>query len=368
MRYILYIISTLFFGPAVSAQDTLTRFLDENLEMTENREEASFSADVFKKDDQWKAIIYYGTGNMAAEGSYRDKKLKVKHGWFTFYYSATGRKMYQVRYENNFQVDVWRSWYENGRIRDSGMLDDGKKTGYWQTWHSNGVLAAAGAFTTTYPMEIPEMNGLFPRDKRERRAYFMARLPDVRTGLWKTWYRNGQIKDSLNYSVGKEEGIARSWYENGKLESVGASIGGKQQGTWEWFHENGQKATIEQYKEGKLNSMQCFDTLGNLTGDFCSLNKAALFPGGTVAFEEYLKKNLKYPERAGSQNGFVEMEVTIGANGKPISVDIEQSPSNYFSQEAERLIYEMPVWEPAISHNRTVPFVVFVKLAFNPPK
>lgn len=369
MRYTLISIAFLLFACTATAQDTLTRFLDDQLNPVDGPEEASFSASVYKKDNHWEAIIYYGTGNVAGNGVYKDKKLKIKHGWFTFFYSATGRKMYRVRYDNNYQVDTWQSWYENGRPRDSGQLDDGKKTGYWQTWHSNGMLAASGAFTTTYPMEIPYVEGVFPAEKRERRAFFLARQPDMRTGLWKTWYRNGQIKDSLRYNNGKEEGIARSWYSNGGLESVGASINGKAEGTWEWFHENGQRATIEQYKDGKITGMQCFDTLGKLAGDFCSLAKPALFPGGgTVAFEEYLKKNLHYPERAGSLKGYVEMEVTIGANGKTIAVDIDESPSNYFSQEAERLVYEMPVWEPAISHNRAVPFIVSVKLAFSPPK
>lgn len=370
MRYtFIYIISALFFANTSTAQDTLTRFLDENLELTEEQDKASFSADVYKKDNLWQAIIYYGTGNIAANGSYRDKKLKIKQGWFTFYYSATGRKMYQVHYDNNYQTDTWRSWYENGRIRDSGKLDDGKKTGYWQTWHSNGNLAATGSFTTTYPMVIPGYEGTFPAEKRERRALFLHARADVRTGLWKTWYRNGQIKDSLKYSAeGLEEGIGRSWYDNGQLESVGTYAFGKSTGAWEWFHPNGNKATIEQYVNGKVNSMQCFDTAGTLTGDYCSVYKDAMFPGGTIAFEDYLKKNLRYPERAGRQTGMVEMGITIGTNGKPIAVDIDSSPSNYFSQEAERLIYEMPVWEPAISHNRAVPYNIAVKLAFTPPK
>lgn len=368
-RFIIYIVCLLLTsGSAVTAQDTLTRFLDGNLAIVK-RENASFSADIFKQNGLWEAIIYYGSGNLAGRGTFKDKNLTIRHGLFTFYYSITERKMYQVRYDDNYQVDTWQSWYENGRIKDSGKLADGRKTGWWHTWHPNGKLASAGSYTNTFIFDIPGIDARSPRDQRQIKAYYLEQMPDTKTGLWKTWHANGQIKDSIFYThTGLKEGLAKSWYENGNIESAGVYLQDKENGPWEWYHHNNKPATTEQYVNGKISSMQCFDSTGALTGDFCSLNKPALFPGGTVAFEEYLRKNLTYPERAGKKRGYVDLRFVIGEFGRPDEVTVVNSHSNYFSQEAERLIYEMPRWEPAVSHNRLSPFTVNVRLVFNPPE
>jgi hypothetical protein len=40
----------------------------------------------------------------------------------------------------------------------------------------------------------------------------------LKTGLWKTWYTNGQIRDEVNYVDGKKHGLYQMWYDNGQLE------------------------------------------------------------------------------------------------------------------------------------------------------
>jgi antitoxin component YwqK of YwqJK toxin-antitoxin module len=363
--FLLFITS--FLNAVVLGQDTIVRLLTSDLSITTKREEASFSADIVKKNKLWEATIYYGGGNLAGIGMFKDKNLTIRHGLFTFYYAATARKMYEVNYDENYQSGTWQSWHENGRLRDSGKLDDGKKTGFWTTWQANGKLASTGSYSNKYVFDIPGLEAKSPAAQRQIKFYHLQLRPDVKTGLWLTWHSNGKMKDSLFYQYnGHREGLAKSWYENGNVESAGVFLQDKETGTWEWYHPNNRPATLEQYINGKLNGMQCFDTSGKLTGDFCSLSKPALFPGGPLAFEEYLKNNLRFPASAGNQRGIVEMTVTIGPSGKPDEVAVTSSPSNYFSREAERLIYEMPVWEPSVSHNRLTKFPITVQLKFAP--
>jgi TonB family protein len=345
------------------------RYLDERFVVTDNKNEAAFSAAITKVHGLWQATIYYGSGDLACTGSFKDKKLTTKHGFFTFYYSGTQRKMYEGNYDENYQTGISQSWHENGRKKDSGRLDDNKKTGMWVTWYANGKMAASGSYSNQYEFDVPGFDARTPKEQRNLKWYFLENKPDIKTGLWKIWYANGQIKDSLSYTFkGLREGIAKSWYMNGNTESAGVFLQDKETGAWEWYHANGKPATKEKYINGKLNSIECFDSTGKLTGDFCSLSKPALFPGGSTAFEEYLKKNQKYPPEARKRAGQVAISFSINNNGKPEDVTVLSSPSNHFSKEAERLIYYMPVWEPAISHNRPASYPVNLTLSFQPPQ
>jgi TonB family protein len=368
VRYTFIYIILLFANNSFS-QDTLTRYLDEDFAVTENKNDASFSAEISKLNGLWEATIYYGNGNLACKGSFKEKKLTTRQGFFIFYYASTQRKMHEGHYDENFKTGIWQSWYENGRKKDSGRLDDNRKTGNWTTWYPNGKIAALGSYSNQYEFDIPGFAARTRKEQRNLKWYFLQDKPDVKTGLWNTWYVNGQIKDSLFYTLkGLREGIAKSWYENGNTESAGVYFQDKETGTWEWFYTNGKPATKEKYTSGKLNSMECFDSTGTLTGDFCSLSKPALFPGGTSAFEEYLKKNKKYPPEARNRAGQVAVSFYINTAGKPAGVTVTQSNSDYFSREAERLIYSMPVWEPAISHNRFTEYTVEVMFTFAPPQ
>ena len=355
----------------VLAQDTLRRFLTSDLQVIKNPENASFSVDIIKKDELWEAIIYYANGKLAGTGTFKTKKLETRHGKFISYYSATGRKMYEAYYDNGLVKGPWQSWYENGKKKDSGLMYDTKKNGYWVTWHFNGNKASEGAYRDFTTMKIPEspMVRGSKEDIHTQVLLSLRYMADVKTGVWNTWYENGQQKEYATYNEdGKQNGLAKTWYANGKLESAGVYNNGVFTGRWDWFHPNGAKATVEEYKEGKITDLQCFDTQGNSTGPLCSIDRKAMYPGGPAAFDQYIDKNQQYPDVPGKPEGYVELKLRIDTNGKPTVMFINQSTHLYFTREANRLIHSMPAWEPAVAHNRPVSSEVTVWCRFKPPK
>lgn len=61
-------------------------------------------------------------------------------------------------------------------------------------------------------------------------------------GLWKAYYRNGQLKSEGSYTEGLKEGLHKEWQHNGILLLEGFYANGKANGLMKWFHEKGHLA------------------------------------------------------------------------------------------------------------------------------
>ncbi len=66
----------------------------------------------------------------------------------------------------------------------------------------------------------------------------------------------------------------------------------------------------------------------------------------------YFARELTYPEVADSVDGVVVVAFTINTEGRPEKISIEETIGLAFSQEAIRLIENMPQWKPATFNGR----------------
>jgi antitoxin component YwqK of YwqJK toxin-antitoxin module len=369
-RILQLIISVIFFQQTIAAQDTIMKYLDKNFEITPSIENAAFVANIVKTGNSYFAKVFYGRENIALEGYYADKNLRQRNGFFKFYYASTSRIMQTGSFFYNYPVAVWERWYENGRKQDSGKKYYGKEVGEWKYWHENGQIKAIGKYADS----IDTPNGFIKGLSKEKKAnaiseYINSFFGDIRNGLWKTYFSNSQLRDSISYQEGLREGIAASWFENGNLECNGLYKNDKEEDSWNWFYPNGNPATVEIYRKGIIQKLQCFDSTGTPRGEFCSINKPAMFTGGNAALEKYIKDNIHYPEEAlkNQLQPTISVQFTINPRGLPENINIGTSPSVFFNKEIERLLYGMPPWEPAVYHNRIVGSVFNMEMAFELP-
>jgi antitoxin component YwqK of YwqJK toxin-antitoxin module len=363
--YLVLIVGFIFNN--LHAQDSTNFFLDSELKITPNIQDASFSGAMVKQQGQWAASVYYGNQNLAFTGVYNDKKLQTKNGFFTFYYAGTGRIMTSSNFEYNVPNGVCQSWYENGKQKDSGRKFYGRYIGQWSFWHDNGQLISRAKYADS--LSIPPSIKYYAKTERPKiiEEYLENNyVIDYKIGLWQTYFNNGKIKDSVFWETGYRTGIVKSWYSNGTLQMVGAFINDQPENTWNWYYENSKPSTVETYKKGKVIAMQCYDSTGNFTSDYCSLSKPAMFPGGAYKFESYIKANIKYPEEARKykHSATVNLVFTIDKFGKLKEVQFDATPSIYFNKEVERVLYAMPIWEPAIEHNIAVDYKVSLSVPF----
>jgi antitoxin component YwqK of YwqJK toxin-antitoxin module len=367
MKWIFFLLCC-FISFICCAQDTIIKYLNNDFAIVANKQDANFYAKVSKTTNGYNAIIFYRNDTKALEGSFYDKKLTYRNGDFTFYYAGTGRIFTNGHYDYNVPNGVWQHWYENGRKIDSGKMYYEKLVGRWKYWYPNGVVESNCKYADSFMTPKGVASGLPKEEKPKAIAMYLHNFfgDVVKVGNWTTYYENAQIKDSVYYVEGNEDGFAKQWHKNGNIESVGYYTLGKKQGIWEWYHQNGKLATKETYNENKIKALQCYDTTGKFESDFCGLIKPAMFPGGPTQFEKYIAKEMQYPEAAKpfGHSAVVHCVFVIDTKGKVKSIQFGDSPIIYFNKTIEDALYKMPLWEPAISHNRLADFEVKLAVPF----
>jgi hypothetical protein len=82
----------------------------------------------------------------------------------------------------------------------------------------------------------------------------------------------------------------------------------------------------------------------------------ASFPGGDDAFENYIKKNLytTADAKAAGFTGAVTMKFTINEKGKAESFFVYNDLGYGCGEQVEKLLSEMPVWQPGIINGKKI--------------
>lgn len=91
------------------------------------------------------------------------------------------------------------------------------------------------------------------------------------------------------------------------------------------------------------------------------------FVGGDKAFMAYLGKNIRYPQQALQRrvSGRVYVNFILSAQGKVQDAHVVSGPGSGLNDEALRLIWLMPPWEPGRSNGQPVRVACTVPISFN---
>ncbi|MGY3089817.1 protein TonB [Hymenobacter sp. UYAg731] len=91
------------------------------------------------------------------------------------------------------------------------------------------------------------------------------------------------------------------------------------------------------------------------------------FVGGDRAFAEYLGHHIRYPQQALQRHisGRVFVNFILSAQGKVQDAHVVSGPGNGLNDEALRLVWLMPPWEPARSNGQPVRVACTVPISFN---
>ena len=99
---------------------------------------------------------------------------------------------------------------------------------------------------------------------------------------------------------------------------------------------------------------------------FVDYEENAQFPGGDMACKKWMQEHIKYPEgcRADSIQGRVLVSFIVERDGSLDSIKVVRSPDPALSEEAIRLVSEMPRWKPARYYNKTIRSRFFLPVIF----
>jgi protein TonB len=90
------------------------------------------------------------------------------------------------------------------------------------------------------------------------------------------------------------------------------------------------------------------------------------FKGGDKAFAAYLAKSIRYPQQALQRHvsGRVFVNFVLSAQGKVTDAHVISGPGNGLNDEALRLVWMMPPWEPARVNGQPVRVACTVPISF----
>jgi TonB family protein len=199
--------------------------------------------------------------------------------------------------------------------------------------------------------------------------------------LYKEWYDNSQLKSVYHYSFDVAVDTCLSWYENGSLsmqmdcdengngfrtdyykngsiKGEGKVRNGQPHQRWKYFRENGHPLMDVSFYESDVLNATCYNEDGNeFTGE-CNYSSMPMFPGGNMAWMQFIKDHLVYPDEAKQKGiaGMVRVFFDIDTEGKLSNFDIVYSPDAILSAEVIRLLQSSPAWIPAKKLNEPIAY------------
>lgn len=121
---------------------------------------------------------------------------------------------------------------------------------------------------------------------------------------------------------------------------------------------------------GNNGSGQSADGETDANGIPLSVDSKPSFPGGNAAMKRFIMDNLDYPQQAlqNGKSGVVKLKFVVAATGKIQDVDIIGPRLGYGLEEAAMdVLRKMPLWNPAMSHGKKVPYYYTLPISFIPP-
>jgi hypothetical protein len=168
------------------------------------------------------------------------------------------------------------------------------------------------------------------------------------------YHQNGQLKRVGSYVNGKRAGKWVNWFDDG-VKDFSCTF---QENTakYVFYHPNGVVSAVEEYKnDSEFVSAKLFDSTG-LISENRYLEIPPTLNGAEDGYYEYFGKTLEFPsdENGNRIYGRVKFYIIIDKTGKAKWGDIVGFAHPETALSLERAVQKMPLWSPAIYHNRVV--------------
>jgi len=203
--------------------------------------------------------------------------------------------------------------------------------------------------------------------KNAKKAKYFIHTEKLNDTCWQWDYYNflgPRLKtESFKDADGKmPNGFFAYYNKEGYLDSCGYVANWKKDQYWTFFRGDSGKVYMRKlYDHGKLVRTEDYsqekpEEEESEDWTFANLKIESEFTGGLGAWQSYLNKNLRYPERAinAESQGTVWILFIVDTEGKVKEPVVARSVEFSIDQESMRIIKRSPNWIPAIQEGRRV--------------
>lgn len=312
-----------------------------------------------------------------------------QQGQCNYYDRQTGKLLY-IRWMNAGKPDSLQTFYPNGQRQNRECFNDaGLRNGRYFEWSENGNVLVTGYYFNGQKQFVWKV--FYPNGNLKSIAtYQLGSL----SGAYSRYYANGKKMFLQQFAVGEAEtrveGKPQIWDENGKplkpgstqYEAIKSSV---------YVEETFVKPvnTDKRYPPAETTNSTAIDppveqigtdvspmmiTKNDLVVEqddpvFTFAEKMPVFPGGEAVLYKYIADNTRKPEGYSDTDsrGVVYVNFVVNADGsiRDVKVMKEMKGKPEFSEEAVRVIKNMPRWEPGKMQGRPVAVSMTIPVRFN---
>jgi antitoxin component YwqK of YwqJK toxin-antitoxin module len=142
-----------------------------------------------------------------------------------------------------------KSEYKDDQKVEEGKYIDSKKTGIWKEYYPNENLKSAITYDNNRPNGYAKMyhdNGKIKEEGMWKNNRWV--------GDYKLYYDNGQVQQAFSFdATGKRAGKQTYFYENGQTMIEGNWDGGKEAGVVTEYYDNGDKKSEKNFNGGVID-------------------------------------------------------------------------------------------------------------------
>lgn len=197
-------------------------------------------------------LQYFANGKLRSTGTYVNDGGE---GEWKYYY-INGQLEKVGNYKNDQPVGEWKFNLKDGSPSSVSHYDQGGKLDGEQISYENGKQFFVNTFKGGLLVNVNYFDasgksiGSFGNDKgnfKGKTFYTTGELLSEGNykagevdGLWKIYFRTGQIQGEQTYSKGKKNGKGIAYFKNGNLNVVANYVDGAYDGSYQDFYEHGQ--------------------------------------------------------------------------------------------------------------------------------
>ncbi|WP_417437806.1 hypothetical protein [Idiomarina sp.] len=248
----------------VAEAEKSIKWLDDELQPTDDRSEAEYLLDkVEKTDDGFRLYINYIDGGPYYETGADSLNFAeaIAIGPYKTYFESGVLRSEGQRDTNGEQQGETTVYSKNGHKKREMTYKDGELNGPYRTYASTGYLL------TEKTMKDGERNGLMRHYYENGQVKYEAEYKDdVEQGIGKRWDFEGNLVKESFYEDGVLNGLSTDYYEDGSVKRTQEYKNRKRVGETKLYYENGELRQYEKRNDdGKLLTSRSYDESGQLT-------------------------------------------------------------------------------------------------------
>ena len=233
---------------------------------------------------------YFENENVSSVGNFKNG---IQTGPWKWYHENGKIQNEGELDENGNFVGVYKKYYNTGMLEEEFIYSEGKLNGKATKWDRNSNLLASytylddelveytnfniqGEILSTGKLKdgVLEFESFFPEGMKEVEGKYINKKKE---GIWKKYYRNGNIDEEETYKEGKLDGTTKSYYKNGSLFAEYSYTND----VWDGFYKS--------YKKNGNTSLMGWYQMGQRQGDWYTYS-----PDGTIASHGYYLNDKPY--------------------------------------------------------------------------